>query len=251
MSDGKKWAAGGVAAAILGLLVGIPALFHHPEPGALEQRVAQLQADDQAESASARHHDVAARIETLEAITHDPEFDSLPGPQADFVQGRLEELRAYAAYAKEADQLPDPAEAEDRGQLDAMRRRIDRIHVPSEYEAEWAKTEAGRKYAASLAEAKALAAAADRLRDGYRKLTADGEAVLKDTNGPDLPGRAQAVLVRAKQLPRPETDRGKRIPGADHATYTTGFRFDDVKQAYAAWEPVRTILERAAALAMP
>jgi hypothetical protein len=251
MSDGKKWAAGGVIAAIIGLVVGVPTLVRHPEPGPLEQQVAQLQAEEQGQSVGARHRDIADRIDKFQAVVQAPGFDRLPPSLADYAPVRLQELQAYRDYTKEVERLPDPAEAEDRRALSAARARLDQVKAPAEYEVEWRETDAGQRYARLVADGNALDAALKAVRDGYRKVTEEGTAVLREKDRPNLPGRARAVLARAEKLPGPNEDRLRTVPGSDRVNYAAVFRFDEVQQAYAAWVEVRATLKPIAALAAP
>jgi hypothetical protein len=251
MTDGKKWAAGGAIAAVLALVVGVPTLMHHPEPGPLEEQVTRLRAEHEGQSAAARHHNVAERIDRLHAVVQDPGFERLPPSLADYVCGRLHELEAYRDYAREVEALPDPADAEDRHRLDAARARLNQVKPPARYEAEWRETDAGRRYARLVADGDALDGEVKAVRDGYRRVTAEGKAVLQARDQPNLPGRARAVLARADALPGPKKDRSKSVPGSDRVTYAAVFRFDEVQQAYAAWVEVRATLRPIAELAAP
>jgi hypothetical protein len=251
MSDGKKWAAGGAIAAVLAVVVGVPTLMHHPEPGPLEEQVTRLRTEDEGQSAAARHHNVAERIDRLQGVAQEPGFERLPPSLADYVRGRVHELEAYRDYAREVEALPDPGDAEDRRKLDAARARLNQLRTPAEYEAEWRETDAGRRYARLVADGDALDGAVKAVCEGYRKVTAEGKAVLQARDQPNLPGRARAVLTRADALPGPNKDRSKHVPGSDRATYAAVFRFDEVQQAYAAWLEVRATLRPIAELAAP
>ncbi|HEV3260933.1 MAG TPA: hypothetical protein VG013_29040 [Gemmataceae bacterium] len=248
MNDGKKWLIGAIAVAVA---VGVPALLFRSASGPLDKQVESFQAREQAQESAARYQELGKQIEELEGITNDAHFSRLSGQKQDYVRGRLAELRAYQDYDKALDEVPDPNEARNDGQLQQTRKKLTEIAVPASYQADWAKTDAVRRHDALSADVRALDDTAYDLRKGYRRLADEGSEVLKNKDAPGLPGRARQVLEKAKKLPDPQRDRDKTIPGAARVTYGTVFQFAEVAPVYASWERIKKSLEPIAALGEP
>jgi len=249
MNDGKKWLIGAVAA--VGVAVGVPALFFRARSGSLDQQVESIQEREREEDPSARYEGLDPKIAELEGITQDAQFSRLSGQKQEYVRGRLAELRAYQDYEKSLDQVADPKQARDDRQLRQIREKLTGIGVPAAYQADWALTAAVRRHGERLADVRALDTVVYDVRRDYQRIADEGADVVRKKDAPDLPGRARQVLRKAKELPDPQRDRDKAIPGSGRVTYGTVFRFAEVASAYTAWERVKKSLEPVAALGGP
>jgi plasmid maintenance system antidote protein VapI len=58
-----------------------------------------------------------------------------------------------------------------------------------------------------------------------------------------LPGRARAVLDKAKKLKLPEKDQDRLIPGSRRLTYAMVLQIAEVETPYQEWKKVRATLE--------
>lgn len=242
LQDHGKWL--GILAVVAA--VGSAILFgHHASPAnPLIERVNSFQARDQEQDVRARHQDVEKKIEELAALVNEPKFNDLLQAKQDFVRGRLRELRAYRDYRNQLGGIANPRAAQGEDELKKIRNNLNGLQAPSEYLVEWSQTEAGERHSALLKEAQALETAALDVRSGYQKLIEDGTRVVKEKDKLDLPGRARAVLDRAKELPSPE----QPIPGVEGMTHATVFQFPTIANLYQQWKKSAATLQ---SLAMP
>ena len=242
-------AAGGVLLALLAIPTGLLLSRRVGDTPTLRDRVHAYQAQEQDEPAPARHAALPRKIAPLTELSTDPQFARLPPEEQDYVRGRLRELTAYRDYEARLSAVPDPKEARNEDDLKAIQARLEEQAVPAEYLVAWSSTEAYRRHAERLKDAEALAGAVRRTEEGYQAIVRDGEQVLANAAGANLPRRAQEVLDRAKALPDPERDGEQLIPGSGRITYATVFRFPRAAQlAGRAWPRVKRELEPLAEL---
>lgn len=234
---------GPVIGGIVGLLaiVGLAVTLVAPSSSGttLERRVDELFARD----GEGQYRDTPKQLEELQAVQKDPHFADLPPRQRDRVYLRARELAAYADFAAAADRLPDTKDVASPEQLRDLKKRLDQVKVLPEYQAQWERTEAGRRYRTVLDDFTAVEKAADELQKDYKAVAKEGEDVLRNRNAPWLPQRAKAVLEKTAKLPTPEKDKDRPLPGSERLTYATIFRFPSVAEARGAWEKVRDRLK--------
>ena len=238
---------GPVIGGILGLLavVGLAVTLVSPGAGtgALERHVDELFARERDKTPEARHQEVPKHLQELQEMQKDAHFADLPARQRDLVNERVRELTSFTDFAARVDRAPDPKDAGNAEQLQAIKKQLELVQISSVYRAEWEQTETGRRYLSLVGDFTAIEKAADELEKGYRAAAKDGEAVLRNRNAPRLPQRAKAVLENAAKLPTPEKDKDRPLPGSERLTYAAVFRFPSVAEARTAWEKVRDRLK--------
>ena len=254
----RPWAAGkrsiwAVAGSVLLALVVIPTGLVLSRRGgdgrALQDRVSAYQAREQDQPAAARHADLQLKIDELTELTTAAHFGRLPAENQEYVRGRLRELSAYRDYERKLDAIPDPKDARRDDELTEIKASLGQLSVPAEYLLEWGATEAYRRHAERLKDAEALEAAVARTEQRYQAVVHDGEQVLDNAAGANLPRRAREVLDRGRELPDPERDGGRPIPGSRRITYAAVFRFPRVAEfAGRVWPRVKKELEPLAEL---
>ncbi len=223
---------------ILVLLLGAGALlmFMWEKPGPLETRVDRYRSQEATLGPSAAHRDAKARIDELNGFVADPAFARLPRTTQDYVHQQLRELQAYETFGTKLGQITDPADATSLQQLDQIETGLKQLSVPQEYRADWSQTEWGRRHVDWLEDVAALRTAVLKVAGWYEKLTRDGQQVLDNINGPNLPARAHNVLQEARTPPFPENDGERLVPGSRRVGYATVFTFANVREARRKWE---------------
>ncbi|MCS6852218.1 MAG: hypothetical protein NZ700_13730, partial [Gemmataceae bacterium] len=231
-------------------LAGAFALRHQTAPVRLETEVGHFRASEQAQPVGLRYRHVARKIEELAALQADPDFERLPQEQQDYVRDRLEELRAFEEFERRVNELTDPRDVAQEGQLHQLHEAVEQLAAFPGRRPEWDETEAGRRWQLWRTDTAALLAAVRQTREGYQRVLEEGVRVLLRKDEANLPSRARAVLDRCRQLPHPVQDRDRLIPGSRRLTYAGVFRFPTVAETVRRWdEEVRKKLELAAQLA--
>jgi GTPase SAR1 family protein len=238
------------SAAVIGvllLLAGAAALLALSrggrEPTELQTQVDHFRGRQQALSPATAHRDLAARIDELTGFTRDPAFAQLPENRRAYVEEQLQELKAYQAYEKQLADITDPRDATSLSQLDQIETRLKQLTLPTEYRSDWSQTDAGRRQTEWLADIAALRAAVLKVDAWYRKLIQDGQVVLDNLNGPNLPERAHKVLEEANAPPFPLQDQDKLVPGSRRVPYAAVMGFSSVTEHRRQWESLRKRLE--------
>jgi hypothetical protein len=255
------WTVSGGAAivALMSALAGSLYWQHYlTEPNELQERIKILRNEDQgtpAERLNASEGKLQRREEVLAAIRNDPRFGSLPAADKEFVQDRLDELKAYLAYLDRVRQALRPGDVRtERGLKELTEKLKTELALPSP---EWSGTEAGRLHRERLADAEALQKAVNRASNWYldSRDRADALWTFKSASGGE-PGVVnwQQWTAEVETLLAPDRvppfAEGEAIPGsATRLTYATALAFDEVKQARAEWEAKRTQLRQVLDLA--
>lgn len=240
----------GPIAGVVGLLalIGVTATVMRSSSDPLARQVDDFIASSQNETPAERHADIAKRIAEAQALVDDPMFAKLDTKRQDVVHAHLAELVAFRGYVEALDKITPPRETRKDEQLRAIKSSLTQLKAPIEYQVEWSQTEAGQRQRQWLAEADALEKAVDGVANNYQKVYDEASALLKDSEGANLPARARKILDEANRLPAPESDGGKAIAGAPKVTYGTVFAFSRVDFVYDKWKKQREKLERLAAL---
>ncbi len=239
----------------LAVLVGALALLFLTRgsgtPSALENAVDRYRGAEQALTPAARLRNPQTRIAELTRLAADPAFGQLPEGKQDYVRNRLRELRAFQDYEAAVQRVPSPHTATAVEQLDQIEATLRALKVPEEYRLDWDLTEAGRQHADWLEDVAVLRATIKQVVTWYQERTARGNQVLAESEEPNLPARARAVLKDAAAPPFPENDAERNVPGSRRVTWGTVFGFRPVAEARAAWQAVKDKLEPAAKLQRP
>jgi len=223
---------------ILAILAAAGALLFHnwEKPSQLEGRVNRYRAREAQLAPRAAHRNAKNKIEELDGFIHDPAFLRLPANTQDYVNEQLRDFQAYESFEQRLNQLTDPADAIALNQLNELEASLGQLTMPEEYRADWGQTEAGRRYSEWLEDIAALRAAVLKIEGWYQKLVHDGQQVLDNINGPNLPARAKKVLQEARTPPFLENDKDRLLPGSKRLTYANAFSFANVREAQRKWE---------------
>lgn len=205
--------------------------------------VEHLEARHQQLSAVSRHKDVQTKIDELARIDKDPAFTHLPPERQAYVQNLLKELTAYRQFEQALNQITDPRDARDAAQLEASREKLRALQVPPEYADEWAGTPALERRRDRLEDIEIIERTAKELQKQYENVIFLGKQVLAESDQPNLPKRAKAVLEQARRLPDPKTERDGLLPGTMRLSYQNVFNLSGVANLARQWEEVRKELE--------
>jgi GTPase SAR1 family protein len=218
------------------LIAGALLVFLWEKPGPLEARVARYRSRETSLTPAAAHRNAKAKIDELSGFVRDPAFERLPDSARDYVSNQLHELQAYEAFTSKLGQITDPADATSMSQLDQIEASLKQLSIPEEYRVDWSQTELGRRYTDWIDDVAALRGAVLKVEGWYQKLARDGQQVLDNINGPNLPARARKVLEESKTPPFPENDNERPISGSRRLTYANVFSFNNVRAARSKWE---------------
>lgn len=222
---------------------------HRPEPGELERTVSHYRAQQQAQSPREQYLNVKLKIDDLNDFRSRPGYDQLPAELRDYVETRLQDLRAFQALENQLASVADPKDAKSEGELQDMDAALAKAEMIAEpYRTAWNRTDAMARLYTDRDDVKALLAAAKTVRAGYQKLVEDGRRVVNTRDDPNLIQRAKAVMERAKALPDARTDGAKPIPGSPRVTYTTVFALRGIDELLRQWDDIRKKLEPVANL---
>jgi hypothetical protein len=249
--------AGGLAAAMLALAVGLAVTNRVPAPVAA--RVEELRALDRptaAERLSAHDSELKRREAALAALGADPAFATLPPADQEWVRARDEELKDYLAFLDRLRHAPKPEDAVSEEALAAVEASLEKeLALPS---TAWEDTEAGRLRRARLAEIKALREAVRRAKKWYQENLDKGLA-LWGFAGHKSGGASASINWRAwndeaepllDPAHAPPFKPDDPIPGTDPPLrYATALRFEGVTEARADWDTRRRKLSRVRDLA--
>jgi len=223
---------------ILAILAAAGALLFHnwEKPSQLEVRVNRYRAREAQLTPRAAHRNAKNKIEELDGFIHDTAFVRLPANTQDYVNEQFRDFQAYDSFEQGLNKLTDPADAITLIQLNELEASLGQLTMPEEYRTDWAQTEAGRRYSEWLEDIAALRAAVLKIEGWYQKLTHDGQQVLDNINGPNLPARAKKVLQEARTPPFLENDKDRLLPGSKRLRYANAFSFANVREAQRKWE---------------
>jgi GTPase SAR1 family protein len=235
------------ASAVLVLLIGIAVLLvlgrGQRLPSRLEIRVERFRAQEQAQSPLSAHRNASSKIDELKSFASDPGFSELPESQRDYVRRQLQDFNAYQEYDRKLRDITDPADAGSLTQLEQIETSLKQLQVPEEFRAEWMQTEAGRRRADWLDDVDALRSEVARAVAWYQQLIQNGQRVLDDVNGPNLPARARKVLQESRTPPFPEGDNDRLLPKSHRLKYATLYGFTSVAEVRNKWEQIKKKLE--------
>lgn len=252
----------GLVAAVSGLVVTMAALTAGLWLSALDSRAALLRARVEdfrsayagppAERLRGAPEALRDRIQRLEAIRDDDQFERLPAELQVFVTARLDELNAYVPYFEKLLAEPPPTQARTEAVLErSLQRYRDELALP---DPEWADTLAGQLHRQRLEATEALRRAVLAVRNWY--LDSSDQATrlwtLANFQGTAFDGgidwaewtaQVETMLTTRRQPPFRETEPVPGIPGPP-LLYASVFRFDRVVDARTAWELDRARLVR-------
>jgi hypothetical protein len=248
------WTAGGVggmAAAMLALMIGLVATNRDTPANDLRAKVEEMRL---AESPAAAERlrgsvpDLRRRLADFVSLREDPDFASLPARDREFVQQSIAELEEYIAYYEKLRLVPRPGDVASSEKLREITAELQALPPPRE---DWAQTEAGILHAERLAEAVALAKAVERAKSWYDESLAKGRDLwvfARYQPTPEAPainwrGWYDEVARLLDPARRPPFDDKELIPGTK-LTYATALRFDRVAEARADWEAMKDTLLR-------
>jgi GTPase SAR1 family protein len=238
------WTVAGTGALLLGLGALATSLIVGRLEGAagrLEAKVEKFQVRDQERTQATWHHSLKKDIDDLALFQNDPQFERLPESKKDFVQRRLNELKAYQQYEKGLDQIGDPKDARNEEQLKQIEAKLAQLAPPEEYD--WHQTEAYRRRDNWLEDCQDIQDAIARLKKQYTELIERGEVVRAHKNEANLPKRAKEVLDFARSIPDPERDKTRPVRESARVTYGVVFGFTSVENVYLQWKKIRDELE--------
>lgn len=234
-------ALGGALVGLLTLLLGGQQFFSSQKPDTSPQRMEQLVDDyldrERKEPAFERHREAEQRARVLVEMMSAPGFGQLPQEKKEAIRNRHRELREYVAYTQALAAVPDPVSARTEADLAAIRQALDKVRVPPEYLTEWAGTDARDRHQRWLLDVEALEKVVPYLAREYVALVEQARAVRKTASAANLPGRARAVLDRAKELP--DAKSTKPLGNSPRLTYAAAFAFPSVAVPAAQWEQLR------------
>jgi hypothetical protein len=190
-------------------------------------------------------------IAVLTELQNDTGYNQLPLDHQDYVNNRLQELRAYEAYLRQILAARPPAAARNLNDLQAMEEDLKTtLAVPR---TDWRQTEAARLGDERLADLLALRKGVDEANAWYQQLLEKGEELANfarrqpGTNGASLDWRSwqtdvKKLLAQAQVPPFRPNDR---LRGLYSPTWSeTVLRFDSVEEARTRWEQTRQRLDR-------
>jgi hypothetical protein len=190
-------------------------------------------------------------IAVLTELQNDPGFSQLPAAQQDYVNNRLQELRAYEAYLGQILAVRPPAAARNLNDLQAMEEDLKTtLAVPR---TEWSQTEAARSREERLADLQALRRGVYQANAWYQQLLEKGEELANfarrqpGASGASLDWRSWQTDVKKllAQAQFPPFRPNDRLRGLYSPTWNeTVLRFDSVEEARSRWEQTRNRLER-------
>jgi hypothetical protein len=149
----------------------------------------------------------------------------------------------YQEFEHQLNEVMDPKNARTEEQLDQIYDQVSRLPITKKKMDEWYSTEACKRYRERLADLRDLKGTVEKLKEDYRRLSKEGQEVIRHKEAPKLPQRAREVLERAKDLPDPGSDLGRPVGNSDRVRYAMIFAFPAVKEAHAEWEAVKKTLE--------
>jgi hypothetical protein len=247
----------GMAALVLGLVVGRPHDTHNP----LESKVINYRSREK-ETTSARLRGdlptLQAKVSELTDFKNDPNFAGLPQDEQDFVNERLAELEAYRSYREQLQQIRPASDAQIEADLKEIEKALDKLQPPPEYQKAWGQTEAVLAREQRLKDVAALRRAVAEAEDWYRGLRREGERLLRfAVDRPAESGTAggtwDAWYEQLRQLEdraaSPRFRKENRLPGSEDVTYATVLGFNRVAEARADWETVKQRLDQVRDLA--
>jgi hypothetical protein len=229
----------GVLATIL--LIGNP----HQEPSALEREIDRYRTQIENQGPASQYRNVQDQIHQLSGLSNQPEFADMPADKRQYVEHRLDELKAYAALQGALDRIPDPLDATSEAELERIQVQLEPLEIPPEYRLQWDQTALGVQLANHRKNAQTMLEAAAMTRAIYQKLIRDGRQVLKTKEEVNLPRRAKAVIDQEQELKDPRTP----LPEGEGATYAHVYALEEVQKLRQQWEEIRKSLEPAAKLA--
>jgi hypothetical protein len=238
------WTLTGTAAMLLGL--GVLAAFLIVNrlggpAGRLEDKVERFQVRDQERTQATWHHSLKKDIDDLTVFQNDPQFEKLPESKKEFVQRRLDELKAYQQFEKSLDQIGDPKDTRNEEQLKQVEAKLNRLAPPDDYD--WHQTEAYHRRDNWLVDCQDIQDAIARLKKQYAELIERGDVVRAHKNEANLPKRAKDVLDFARSIPDPERDKTRPVKDSARVTYGVVFGFTSVENIYLQWKKIRDELE--------
>jgi hypothetical protein len=219
----------GAAVGVLALGVVTGLLLPRGRGSDVEARVDAFRKTETRLSPADRHLNVSRQVEEISDWIDDPSFAKLSQEKQDFVQARRREFVAYLSLGQRLSKATDPANVTSEDELKNVRRTIESLKIPKEYEEEWRGTEHGMRYKEMADDYEAIAATLSKIRSAYQKVIDDGRRVLETAAEPKLPARAQAVLDMSTEIPKPSRDSDKPIPGSIRVTFATIFQFADIQ----------------------
>jgi GTPase SAR1 family protein len=240
------WTVAGVAGSLFILIaVGLSLAWTRANalPGVLGSRVERFRAQQQAQTPAEAHRNASSKIDELRAFSTAPAFSRLPQSQQEYIRAQFQELEAYRDYERKLAEITDPANAVHLKQLDEIENALRRLQVPDEYRTAWAQTDAGRRQADWLDDVEAIRSEVDKVVGWYQKLINEGQQVLNDLNGANLPERARKVLEQARAAPFPEQEKERLLPRSRRVSYATVFSFTNVSEVRNKWEEMKKKLE--------
>ncbi|MGE3803249.1 MAG: hypothetical protein AB7K24_01105, partial [Gemmataceae bacterium] len=222
-----------------------------PEQSELAREVGRYREREQNKPIEQQFTQARTKVSDLTGFTRDPQFDKLDADQQAYVKKRLEELKEYLNFEQRLDQITSPAEVRSEEQLGQIKKELEAIEIPEQYEADFAQTAAGRRRSMYLNDIGAIRREMDRVIIGYKKVIDEGQKVLDERRAANLPQRAKKVVEDAEPLPDRENDLGKTIPGSKWVTYATLLGIDKVDEVLQRWQKIHEELGPFAKLAKP
>jgi hypothetical protein len=153
----------------------------------------------------------------------------------------LQEQEAYREYDQAVAAVADPKTATDLKQLDEIESNLNDLNGDPKYD--WSETGARHRRDLWLKDVHNLRSAVVSTRTAYEDIIRDGNKVNETRDEANLPGRIREVLARAKNLPDPEQDKEKGIPGSKRITYSSVFRIQPLLSLYSQWKDIEKSLK--------
>lgn len=240
------WTAAGTGS-VVALMAGLATLIltgrRPDQPPALEGAVQNFRAHEDQSPAQRFREPLRRKLDALEDLRNDPEFDRLPAPERDYVDGRLQDLRDYAAYKERLLRIR-PAEARSEADLDRLAARLANgdLAPPAGRESEWSGTDAAQVRERLGREVQSLRSAAADSADWYRDQARQAEELRTFARGKpaDAPSwaewQAQVGDLLGRAFPHTDTET---LPGSATLTYGAVLGFNSVVEARRDWEGLR------------
>jgi hypothetical protein len=251
------WTVGAACALLLGMAGVTTGLFLHNRAGladALRSRVEDFRLLDRggpAERLRGSEDELRRKQDSLLAMRNDALFTSLPESDQQFVEERLDELRAYLAFRETLSKEPRVASAHNEAALLQMQKRLqNELAMPRP---EWEGTEADELLQQRRAAIEGLLKAVSQAQNYYldsseaasKLWTFADYKVGPGEAGIDWPDWAAQVEKLIDPARKPPFNAAQSIPGiTPPITWAVPLRFDKVVEAEAVWQNDQNKLKR-------
>jgi hypothetical protein len=232
-------------ACLVGLLVLLGLFFYASRPGAeagtLEADIRTFRANQGDTPAQRFAEPLDDKIKQLERFEADPAILQVSANDRQYVQERLQELKAYQQYRKELlDNGQDPRLIHTDAELNRLRDALERLPLPPRYAAAWRETKVGRLREQWQQDAATLGREVNLAEARLMKLVARWNKTQTDPlTASQRKAREKELLNEGDALPYREDNKDHFLPGSRSLTYENVLQFDRVAEVYRDWRAIR------------